>query len=129
MKTIQEDSEMLSSLPEALEVYKAAWLILTKTEILIKETDAQETGFGLIGPRKGCLTRLLETLFGWSSTLRLHALYHDVFGRIYLKKKKGPGCTYVFRNCVFKRSPLFGHLTGILSCILFWTNVGRIASL
>ena len=102
MKTIREDSEMPSNLPEVLEVYKAAWLILTKTEISIEEADAQETELGLIGPGNGCLTRLLETLFGWSSTLRLHALYHDVFGRIYLKKKEGPGYTYVFRNCIFK---------------------------
>ena len=49
-------------------------------------------------------------LFGWSSTLRLHALYRDAFGRIYLKTKKGPGYTYVFRNYIFNGSNLFGHL-------------------
>ena len=108
-----EDSEMSSNLPEALEV----WFILMKIEIQSK--------LGLIGPRNGCLTRLLETLFRWSSMLRLHALYHDVFGRIYLKTKKGFGYTYFFRNCIFKGSPLFGHLTGLLSCILFGKNIGR----
>ena len=116
---------MPANLPEALEVYKAAWLILTKTEISIEEIDAQETELGLIGPGNGCLKRLLETLFGWSRTLRLHALYHDVFGRIGLKTKEGPGYTYVFRNCIFKGSPLFEHLTGLLSCILFGKNIGR----
>ena len=110
---------MSSNLPEAIEVYIAAWLILTKTEISITEIDLQETGLGLIRPGNGRLTRLLEILFGWSSTFRLHALYHDVFGRIYLKTKKGPGYTYVFRNCIYKGSPIFGHLTILLSCILF----------
>ena len=118
VKTIREDSQMSSNLPEALEVYRAAWLMLTKTEISIEEIDTQETGLGLIGPGNGHLTKLLEILFGWSSTFQLHALYHDVFGRIYLKTKKGPGY-------IFKGSPLFGHLTGLLSCILFGKNIGR----
>ena len=30
------------NLPEALEVYKAAWLILTKTEISVEEIDGRE---------------------------------------------------------------------------------------
>ena len=34
---------MSSNLPEALEVYRAAWLLLAKKEILIEETDVQET--------------------------------------------------------------------------------------
>ena len=116
---------MSSNIPEALEVYKAAWLILQKTEISIAKIDVQEIGLGLIGPGSGRLTRLLEMLFGWCSTFRLHALYHDVFGRIYLKAKEVPGYTYVFRNCIFKGSPLFGHLTGLLSCILFGKNIRR----
>ena len=41
---MREDSEMLSNFPEALEVYRAAWLILTKTKILIEEIYVQETG-------------------------------------------------------------------------------------
>ena len=125
MKATWEDSEMLSNFPEALEVYRAAWLILTKTEIWIKEIDIEETGLGLIGPWNGCLTKLLGILFWWSSILRLHALYHDVFGGIYLKIKKWPSHTYVFRNCIFKGSPLFRHLTGLLSCILFGKSIGR----
>ena len=54
---------------------------------------------------------LLEILFGWFSTFQLHALYHHVFGRIYFKIKKGPGYTYLFRNCIFKGSPPFGYVT------------------
>ena len=77
---------MSNNLPEALEVNRGAWLIITKTEISVEEIDAQETGLGLIGPGKGNLTRLLEILLGWSSKFRLHALYHDVFGRIYLTR-------------------------------------------
>ena len=116
---------MLRNLPEALEVYRAAWLILTKTEIPIEEIDAQETGLGLIGPGNGRLTRLLETPFGWLSTFLLHALYHDVFGRIYLKMKKVPSYTYAFGNCIFNGLPIFGYLTELLSCILFGKNIGR----
>ena len=39
---MQEDSEMLSNLPEALEVHKKARLILTKMEISADEIDAQQ---------------------------------------------------------------------------------------
>ena len=49
---------MSSNLPEALEVYRAAWLILTKTEVSTAEIDVQVTGLGLIGPGNGRLTRL-----------------------------------------------------------------------
>ena len=73
---------MSSNLAQALEAYRAAWSMLTKTEISIEETDAQETGLGLIGPGNGLLTRLLETLFACSRTFRLYALFHDVFRRI-----------------------------------------------
>ena len=81
-----------------------AWFILTKTKILIEEIDAQKTGLGLIGPGNGRFTRLVEIL---------------------LKTKKGPGYTYVFRDCIFKVSPLLGHLTGLLTCNLFGKNIGR----
>ena len=101
VKTIREDSEMSSNLPEALEVYRAAWLILTKTEISIEEIDIQETGLGLTRTGNGRLTKLLEILFGWSSTFRLHALYHDMFGKNYLKTKKRPSYIYIFRNRIF----------------------------
>ena len=74
---------MSCNLPEALEAYRAAWLILAKTDISIKEIDAQKTGLGLIGPGNGRLTRLLEILFRWSSTFRLHALYHDVSKNLF----------------------------------------------
>ena len=82
MKTIREDSEILSNLPEPLGVYRAVWLILPRTKISTEEIDAQETGLGLFGPGNGNLTKLLEMLFGWCSTLRLPALYHDEFERI-----------------------------------------------
>ena len=102
MKTIREDPEILSNLPEALGVYRAAWLLLPRTKISTEEIHVQETGLGLFGPANGHSTKLLKKLFEWCSTFRLHALYHDVFGRIYLKTKKGAGHTYVFRNCIFK---------------------------
>ena len=84
---------MSSNLPKALEVCKAVWLILMKTEISIKEIDAQETELGLIWPVNECLTKSLETLFEWPSMLQLHGFYHDMIGRIYLKTRKGLGYT------------------------------------
>ena len=103
-KTINSENntrkfKMSSNLPEALEVYRAAWLIFMRMEILFKEIVVHETALRLIGPGNWCFTKLLEILFRWSSTFWLHALYH-VFGRIYLKTKKGPAYTYVFRNCI-----------------------------
>ena len=76
VKTKREDSEMSSNLVKALEVYRTAWLKLAKTETSIEKIVTQETGLGLTGPENGCLTRQLETLFGWSSTFRLYALFH-----------------------------------------------------
>ena len=49
---------MSSNLPEALEVYRAAWLLLAKKEILIEETDVQETSLGFIGPGNRRLTKV-----------------------------------------------------------------------
>ena len=86
---------MSSNLLEALEVYRVAWLILTKTEISIEEIDVQKARLGLIGPGNGRLTKLLQILLGWSCTFQLHALYHDVSGRISLKTKKEPDHTYI----------------------------------
>ena len=63
----------------------------TKTEVSIKEIDVQETDdwtLTIVG--NGQLTGLLETLIGWSSTIRLYTLYHHLFGRIYLKRRKDP---------------------------------------
>ena len=69
--TIQEDSEMFSNLPEALELYRAAWLVLTNMEISVAEIDVQEIELGLIGPGNGRLTSLLEILFRYCSTFQL----------------------------------------------------------
>ena len=91
----------------------------------LQEIDAQEAGLTLIGPENGHLTRLLEALFGWSSTFWLNVLYHDVFGKFFLEKRKGPVYTYVFRNCIFNGSPLLWHLTGLLICIFLGKNIER----
>ena len=120
---IQEDSGMSSNLPVVLRSIQSSMVDTYKKENF-KEIDVQEAGLWLVGPGNARLTRLLKTLFEWSSTFQLHALYHDVLGRIYLKTNKWPSDTYVFRNYVFKGSSLFQHLTGLLSCILFGKNIG-----
>ena len=74
---------------------------------------------GLIGPGSGKLTRLLEFIFGWSNTFSNHAILHDAFGRFYTRFHDGNGYTYCINRYVpdfMKKSPLFGHLTGLIYC-------------
>ena len=74
---------------------------------------------GLIGPGSGRLTRLLEFIFGWSDVFSNHAILHDAFGRFYTRFHDGNGYTYCINRYVpdfVKKSPLFGHLTGLIYC-------------
>ena len=89
VKTQQEDSEMSSNLSEALELYRPAWLILTKMKISIEETDAPETGLRLIEPGNACLTRLLETLFGCRSRFDyMHCIMMCFEGFVWKRRKE-----------------------------------------
>ena len=74
---------------------------------------------GLIGPGSGRLTRLLEFIFGWSDVFSNHTILHDAFGRFYTRFHDGNGYTYCINRHVpdfVKKSPLFGHLTGLIYC-------------
>ena len=88
---------------------------ITILEIL--ETEGYD--LGLIGPGKGKLTRLLEFIFGWSNVFSSHAILHDAFGRFYIRFHMGEGYTYCLSGYVpvfMKKSPLFGHVTGLNYC-------------
>jgi len=51
-----------------------------------------------------------------SKVMQNHAIFHDAFGRFYNRYGKGRGYCYTF-NCesrFLKKSPIFGHITGIV---------------
>ena len=90
---------------------------ITILEIL--ETEGYD--LGMIGLGKGRLTRILEFLFGWSNVFSSHAILHDAFGRFYNRHNLGEGYTYCLKGHVpifMKKSPFFGHVTGLNYCAL-----------
>ena len=75
---------------------------------------------GLIGPGNGCLTWLLERVFGHLDMLHSHSILHDAFGRFHDHYLKDRGYTYVIpKNRTpkwMKRSPLCGQISGLIYC-------------
>ena len=57
-------------------------------------------------------------MFHTISFLRLHAILHDAFGRVYTKYGFDRGYCYAFNapECL-KKSPFFGHITGFWFCL------------
>ena len=53
------------------------------------------------------------------SFLRLHAILHDAYGRVYTKYHVDRGYCYAFGNAprCLKKSPFFGHITGFWFCL------------
>ena len=45
-----------------------------------------------------------------------HVIFYDAFGRFYNRYRRGRGYCYVFNcgNRFLKKSPLFGHIAGIV---------------
>ena len=93
-------------------------------EINVSKKEIAELGY--IGPGKELLTTILEFFFKDNIIMRLHAIIHDAFGMFYRKTKLGNG--YYYRSTQVelaewkKNSPLIGHITGILFCILYLRN-------
>ena len=57
-------------------------------------------------------------MFHTISFLRLHAILHDAYGRIYTKYGLDRGYCYAFNAPSFlKKSPFFGHITGFWFCL------------
>ena len=93
---------------------------------MLHEID-QETPFGgLIGTANSGLHEYLK----WSKIMRLHAVFHDAAGYMRKRFEIGPGYTYAPFSWGYgrRKSPLAGHLTGVIYCLflkikewrLFW---------
>ena len=92
--------------------------LITINEIL----DLYDGEIGLIGPGNGCLTYILERLFGKINFFHLHSAFHDAYGRFFMKYKRGRGYCYVIpenttTHCL-KNSSLLGHISGLIWSII-----------
>lgn len=96
--------------------------LITIDEIL----DLYDGEIGLISPGNGCITYVLERLVGRFRCCHLHSAFHDAYGRFYVKYQKGRGYCYVIPENMtthyFKKSPLFGHITGFVWSVLNSSN-------
>ena len=81
---------------------------------------------GYIGPGKEFLTTVLEYFFKDNTVMRMHAILHDSFGLFYRKTRLSNGYYYRSKQMEIaewkKKSPLIGHITGILFCIFYLRN-------
>ena len=93
-------------------------------ELDVSQKEIIELGY--IGPGKELLTTILEFFFKENTVMRMHAILHDSFGMFYRKTKLSNG--YYYRSTQLalaewkKKSPLIGHITGILFCIFYLRN-------
>ena len=103
--------------------------LCSEYNVNFKELDVSQkeiTELGYIGPGKQVLTSVLEFFFKDNTVMRMHAILHDSFGMFYRKTHLGNG--YYYRSSKTelsewkKKSPLIGHLTGILFCIFYLRN-------
>ena len=88
---------------------------LTILEII----ENENFDIGLIGPGNGTCTKICECLRN-NIVFHTHSYLHDAYVRNYTKyKNTGIGYKYMFKNspaCMTK-SPLFGHVTGLIYSI------------
>ena len=78
-----------------------------------------ENDIGLIGPGYNCIVSVCEKLCG-NRIYHLHSILHNVYGRLYNQYKVGRGYNYTFKAPGFiKKSPLCGHITGLLFSIYY----------
>ena len=79
----------------------------------IKEILDEEPYIGLLGQRDEF------EMFSSINFLKLHAILHDAYGRVYNKYGYDRGYCYAFKTS-FKRlksSPFCGHITGFWFCL------------
>ena len=92
--------------------------MLTISEIL----DLYDGEIGLLGPGNGCLTKILEKLFGKIKCCHLHSCFHDAYGRVFTKYQRGRGYCYVLPENItphcLKNSPIIGHISGFIGSIV-----------
>ena len=88
--------------------------VLTLSEIL----DLYDGEIGLIGHGNGCLTKILEKLFGKIKCCHLHSCFQDAYGRFFTKYRRGRGYCYVLPENITpycpKKSPILGHISGFI---------------
>ena len=131
LKYLKENFMNIKSLNQSINdqilksaiVYKLLYFsefnkLITINEIL----DLYDGEIGLIGPGNGCLTYILERLFGKIKCFHLHSASHDAYGRFFMKHKRGRGYCYVIpknmtTHCL-KNSPLLGHISGFIWSII-----------
>ena len=74
---------------------------------------------GLIGPGHSCITSICEKICP-NRVCHLHSILHDVYGRLYLRYNVGRGYVYMFNAPNWmKKSPFFGHISGLLYSIYY----------
>ena len=92
---------------------------ITGKDLTLQEIYEKHPDLGLIGPGKGCLTRILEKIFGSCATFQRHALLHDVFGRFYTDFGEGPGYAYaspIWLPSWIRATAFVGHISGLIFC-------------
>ena len=103
-------------------VYQYLHCFYFKRDMSMNEIlELNDGEIGLLGPGSGCLTWLLEKIFGWIDILNSHSVLHDASGRFYDHHKLGRGYTYAisekYTTKLIKRSPFCGQVSGILYCL------------
>ena len=76
---------------------------------------------GLIGPGRSCRTSICEKICP-NRVCHLHSILHDCYGWLYLYyNNTGRGYVYMFNNAPnwMKKSPCFGHISGLLYSIYY----------
>ena len=90
---------------------------ITDKDLTLQEIYEKHPDLGLIGPGNGCLTGILEKLFGSLKTFRKHAVLHDVFGNFYTDFEEGPGYVYATSARLpswIRARPFAGHISGLI---------------
>ena len=81
------------------------------SSLSLREMDQQFKVGGTFGYRDSHL----EFLFRHFKEIRLHAILHDASGAVRAHSDKGPGYCYMIGRGL--NSCLFGHVTGLFSCL------------
>ena len=117
-----KQKEKFPDVPKTILIANIAYQYLceiTGKDLAFKDIYKDHVSLGLIGPGNGCLTRILEKLFGSSQTFKKHAVLHDVFGNFYLDFEEGPGYAYaspLWLPSFLRDEPLIGQISGLLLC-------------
>ena len=120
-QTKQQHNSVNDVILKSALVYQHLYLRNFNTNISIDDVlELNNNEIGLIGPGNGCLTWLLERIFGHFDMLHSHSILHDAFGRFHDHYLKDRGYTYVIpKNRTpkwIKRSSLCGQISGLIYC-------------